>query len=276
MDEPTHCLVLRLAGPLQSWGRQSRFNRRETSTEPTKSGVVGLLAAAQGRRRGDLIEDLLGLRLGVRVDQPGSLLRDYHTVSDYRGGPLLSASVGGKGRQKPTAPAKFTHVTERFYLQDASFVAAVGGPPDVLGALREAVCRPAFPLALGRRACVPTQPVYLVPDAENEDDDHPGLWAGDPMSVLERVNWQAHPARVRGRGLHSTPGPVVDLPVTIDDPDGEDTLFDLPTTFDPKARAFASRRVHHDWVRVPNPHASGQDRDAHHPDPHDPFALLGW
>ena len=42
-------LVLRLAGPLQSWGSSSRFTRRSTEAFPTKSGIVGLLAAAQGR-----------------------------------------------------------------------------------------------------------------------------------------------------------------------------------------------------------------------------------
>ena len=57
-------LLLRLKGPLQSWGDSSRFTRRETRQEPTKSGVLGLLAAAQGRRRGDPIEDLAGLAFG--------------------------------------------------------------------------------------------------------------------------------------------------------------------------------------------------------------------
>jgi CRISPR-associated protein Cas5/CasD subtype I-E len=78
-------LVLRLAGPLQSWGLRSSFNRRETNAEPTKSGVLGLLAAAAGMSREDPLDDLIPLRLGVRVDQTGTLLRDYHTLSDYRG-----------------------------------------------------------------------------------------------------------------------------------------------------------------------------------------------
>ncbi|CAM5729897.1 hypothetical protein SANTM175S_01872 [Streptomyces antimycoticus] len=77
-------LLLRLAGPLQAWGSRSAFNRRETNAEPTKSGVIGLLAAAAGRAREEPLDELLPLRLGIRVDQPGTLLRDYHTVSDYR------------------------------------------------------------------------------------------------------------------------------------------------------------------------------------------------
>jgi len=266
-----YCLVLRLAGPLQSWGTHSRFNRRETSIEPTKSGIIGLLAAAQGRRRQEPIEDLLGLRLGVRVDQPGSLLRDYHTVSDHRGLPLRSASVNGKGRQKPTAPAKFTHVTERFYLQDAVFVAAIGGPVEILAGLRDALRTPAFPLALGRRACVPTQPMLWPPDVEDEHPDRPGMWVGDPTAVLSRVEWLASAERIRQLGRTKTPPAAVDLTVTVDDPDGEDVLMDMPTTFDPKTRSFSARRVHHTWVRVATPF-----RDSQAPDTHDPFALLGW
>lgn len=60
-------LLLQLAGPLQSWGDSSRFVRRETRNEPTKSGVIGMLASAQGRTREDSIEDLLGILRRLRV-----------------------------------------------------------------------------------------------------------------------------------------------------------------------------------------------------------------
>ncbi|MDR2379618.1 MAG: type I-E CRISPR-associated protein Cas5/CasD, partial [Bifidobacteriaceae bacterium] len=108
-------LVLRLAGPLQAWGGPSQGNRRETANAPSKSGVVGLLAAACGTRRSGPIDDLLGLKLGVRIDRPGTVLRDFHTVSDYRGEPLLSAAVNAKGHQKPTTGkdrSRFTRVTQ--------------------------------------------------------------------------------------------------------------------------------------------------------------------
>jgi len=51
---------------MQSWGVESRFVRRTTSPHPSKSGVIGLLAAAQGRRRTDPVEDLLQVSFGVR------------------------------------------------------------------------------------------------------------------------------------------------------------------------------------------------------------------
>lgn len=262
MSDP-RCLVLRLAGPLQSWGLTSRHNRRATAGEPTKSGLVGLLAAAQGRRRNDPIDDLATVVLGVRIDQPGQLRRDYHTVSSLDGRPLLSATVSGKGQQRATTPPKYTHVTERFYLEEAVFVAAVHAPTALLEALQTALRSPAFPLALGRRSCVPTQPLLL---AASDGGLHPGA----PLDVLARVPWQAGPTvrtRMRRNGELSD---TVSLPVVVDDLAGEELRQDAPVSFDPKSRRFTSRRVAQRWVIVDSgAPASGAVR-------HDPFALLGW
>ena len=257
----TSVLVLRLAGPLQSWGSSSQFNRRETDLAPSKSGVLGLLAAADGRRRSDPIEDLLELALGVRVDQPGSLLRDYHTVSDLAGSPLLSAAVNRKGAQKPTSPKKFTHVTQRFYLQDACFVAALEGPKDLVTHLAAVLARPAFPLALGRRSCVPAQPLVL-----RDGDD--AVWRGSLVEVLGRVPWQAGRAAQTRRGSAQ---PTIRLSVTYDDPEGGDVRGDVPVSYDPHRRALSSRRVSSGWVdAVWDPAASAEATVSEH----DPFELL--
>ena len=128
-------LVLRMAGPMQSWGSSSRFTRRSTEAFPTKSGILGLLAAAQGRRRTDPIEDLAQLRVAVRVDQRGELLRDFHTA--HRGNESMPLS-------------------ERYYRADAAFAGFVEGPNDLIDGLSHAILRPAFPLYLGRalRPCL--------------------------------------------------------------------------------------------------------------------------
>lgn len=256
-------LLLRLAGPLQSWGDRSVFNRRETRPEPTKSGVLGLLAAAQGRPRTQSPEDLAELRFGVRVDQPGSLLRDYHTVSDYRGVPLRQAGVNAKGEQKPTSPVKTTHVTHRYYLQDAVFVAAVAGPAPVMTALAEAVRRPAYPLALGRRSCPPTQPLVLKLDER------------DMETALTEYPWQAdHATRQRLRRRHNGElPPRVDLSATLEDPEGTDVAQDVPLSFAPGRRSFATRRVRHTWLATPTAATKASLTPT---SPHDPFALLGW
>ncbi|MBT2234435.1 type I-E CRISPR-associated protein Cas5/CasD [Nonomuraea sp. NEAU-A123] len=260
MSAPQATLALRLGGPLQSWGDRSAFNRRDTRPEPTKSGVLGLLAAASGRAREEPLDDLLGLRLGVRVDQPGSLLRDYHTVSDYRGRPLPQAGVSAKGVQRPTSPAKYTHVTQRFYLQDAVFLAALHGPAALVQTLAEAVKHPAFPLALGRRSCVPTQPLFLA------------IREAPLLEVLRTEPWQATETAqqlyARDRGRPAT----IDVSATIDDPDGPDSLTDVPHSFAPRERRFTSRRIQHLWITLPT--GSAESRDA--VQSHDPFALLGW
>jgi CRISPR system Cascade subunit CasD len=216
-----------------------------------------LLAAAQGRRRSEPIEDLLRLELGVRTDHAGTVLRDYHTVSDYRGEPLLSASVNARGVQKKTSPKKYTAVTERFYLQDAVFIAAVASTDrGVLDGLRDALRRPAFPLALGRRCCVPTLPIVLdFPDRR--------LWQGTPAEVLAHVPW--YPANVRYGS--ETVRTRIRLPITVDDPAGQDMRSDVPVSFDPHRRGFATRRVRHGWVDAP---AAAQPAAI----PHDPFELL--
>ncbi|WP_285472913.1 type I-E CRISPR-associated protein Cas5/CasD [Actinoplanes sp. NBRC 101535] len=249
----SHCLVLRLAAPLQSWGGPSPFNRRDTMPEPTKSGIIGLLAAAQGRRRQDPIEDLLGLSLGVRTDRAGTLLRDYHTASNLDGSPLPSAQTNNRGRQKSTSPAKNTYVTTRFYLQDAVFVAAILGPHPLICDLRNALATPLFPLALGRRSCPPTQPLLLpYPGSQGP------FWPGSLIEVLQTV------PREGGRRGGGQP-----LPATIDDVTGDEVRSDLPRSFDPLHRSYATRTVRHIWVNPPAPTDGGPA-----PDEHSPFAFM--
>ena len=134
-------LILRLAAPLQAWGLDNKFGRRGTMREPTKSGVIGLLAAALGRSRDDDMDDLSSLRFGVRIDQPGQLLRDYHTAS--------------YDKNKPP------YVTERYYLSDAVFVVGLEGNELFLKDLDEALLNPIFPLYLGRRSCPPSGELSL-------------------------------------------------------------------------------------------------------------------
>ncbi|MFE2595736.1 type I-E CRISPR-associated protein Cas5/CasD [Streptomyces sp. NPDC059396] len=80
----SHVLLVRLAGPLQSWGLAGRFARRDTHSRPTKSGVIGLCAAALGLAREEPLGELAQVLFGVRADRPGTPLRDYHTVGGGR------------------------------------------------------------------------------------------------------------------------------------------------------------------------------------------------
>ncbi|MGD0905437.1 MAG: CRISPR-associated protein Cas5, partial [Terracidiphilus sp.] len=51
-------LFLRLESPLQSWGEDSQWSERRTAPDPTKSGIVGLLACALGWNDDEQIRNL--------------------------------------------------------------------------------------------------------------------------------------------------------------------------------------------------------------------------
>lgn len=192
-------LLLRLEGPLQSW------DVRDTQTEPTKSGVVGLLGCALGYPTGDRrLQDELnaGLRFGVRVEHPGRVLEDYQTVTDFlptadgrykHSGVAVGASLD-KIRSDPDArPA--TIVSPRFYLEDAAFLvgleASEAAPPDLLRCCADALQRPAWPLFLGRKACVPTRPLLDdLTDGYNDLESallrHPWSWLGAQGAARRR------------------------------------------------------------------------------------------
>ncbi len=156
----TASVLLRLEGPLQSWGTRSRFPERDTETEPSKSGVLGLVGAALGMPRDDvaLLERLAACQLAVRVDQEGKLLRDYHTV----GGGTFRGKPHGVFDPEGSRQSAGTVLTSRHYLQDASFIVALGYEDATLATLiDEALGAPKWPLALGRRACPPSLPVRV-------------------------------------------------------------------------------------------------------------------
>ena len=77
-----YCLVLRLEGPLQSWGERSHWDYRDTALMPTKSGIVGLIASAFGWGRGDsrIPELAASFDMAIRADRPGELMVDFHTI----------------------------------------------------------------------------------------------------------------------------------------------------------------------------------------------------
>ncbi len=163
----THTLLIRIVGPMQAWGVQSRFNQREILTEPSKSGVIGLLCAALGKPREEcpehaarwpMLDELAALKMAVRVDRPGSMRVDYHTVKD-----LLPADAD---LEKPVDPDREpgklnTNLTYRYYLTDAWFTVALEGERSLLRRIEEAVQNPHWPLALGRRALPLSAPLHI-------------------------------------------------------------------------------------------------------------------
>ena len=148
-------LFLRLEGPMQSWGERARWGVRDTAPEPTKSGIVGLLACALGLSEDDDLRGLTGhIDIGVRCDRPGRRLVDYHTVS----GGVMSAER--KVKRNATTHEPETVVSWRSYLHDASFLVVVQAGEGLIERLAEAVQAPHWPIFLGRESCPPTLPVF--------------------------------------------------------------------------------------------------------------------
>lgn len=167
-------LLLRLAGPMQSWGTQSRFSVRDTGREPSKSGVVGLLCAALGRAREETVDDLAALRMGVRVDREGSMRVDYHTA----GGTHRRGESYGVAKADGSSPGTVT--SRRYYLADADFLVGLEGEQELLARLDQALAEPVWQLSLGRKSFVPGVPIRVAD----------GLRDGDGIeAALARYPW---------------------------------------------------------------------------------------
>lgn len=239
-------LLLRLAGPMQSWGTASRFARRSTDFQPSKSAIIGLIAAAEGRRRVDPIEDLLSLGFAVRVDQAGRLERDFQTAHSLDGRTPMPLST-------------------RYYLADAVFVAAVCGDGGLMEALDQALRRPAFPLFLGRRSFPPAFPLSL------------GVRDSDAFASVQTEPWQARPwwqARTSSNSVelevwadrHLVPTDWPNVAIA--------TVRDVPLSFDPELRSYGWRETARTYCSVPNGAASNAQRVGAS-STHDPLAALG-
>ncbi|MEU6324300.1 type I-E CRISPR-associated protein Cas5/CasD [Streptomyces sp. NPDC047009] len=241
-------LTLQLAGPLQSWGVAARFARRSTENAPTKSGVIGLLAAAVGLDRDDDtgLAELAQLRFGVRIDQPGSRVRDFQTAHHFDTGEAMPLS-------------------ERYYLADAVFVAAVEGAAPLIDQLHTALRAPAYLPYLGRRSCPPSRPLDL--GVHHNAPDLRTVLAAEPWHAAD---WHQRRHRHQSR---------IDLTAHLEAPTtgfgeapGADTLRDQPLSYDPRHRRYALRPVHTTTITVTNPHA--RPREAAPVLAHDPTGHL--
>lgn len=159
-------ILLKFSGPLQSWGTDSHFEVRHTDRHPSKSAVIGLIAACFGYRRKDdtNISKLNDLEFAVRVDQSGKILRDYHIATKYK-------AKGDFDR---------TYVTNRYYIEDATFVVGIGSSDETF--LREvlyAIQNPYFQPFMGRRS-LPVPSDFILGTSEE-----------NVIEALTTLPWQA-------------------------------------------------------------------------------------
>lgn len=204
-------LLLRLAAPMQAWGADSKFETRRTGREPTKSGVIGMIAAAMGIPRNGELKELSCLRFGVRADREGVVMCDFHTA---------------RGNKDP-------YITYRYYLADAVFVAGLESSDiSLLERIQYALEHPVFPLFLGRRSCMPTQPLVL------------GIREGGLEAVFDNEPWYGAPwwSEEKPKELRT----VIECAATDED---AAMVRDVPLSFDPVKRQHGFRAAREYMVK---------------------------
>ena len=223
-------LLMRLEGPMQSWGTQSRFTVRDTGREPSKSGVIGLLCAALGIERNDRerLADLAAMRMAVRIDRPGVILRDFHTA----GGGAWKSRRYGVAKASGATPDTVT--STRYYLSDASFLVALQAEDRaLLEACDRALRMPTWPLYLGRKSFVPGTPVPIPESGIRETDDLMGALSAEPLRLRRRED----------------PGERLRCVMEVDAFEAE-VRRDDPHCFQNGERRFDLRHVEDRWLPV--------------------------
>lgn len=199
-------LLLRFAGPQQSWG-STELSDRNTEPVPTRSGVIGMLAAALGVPRDEWPDWLWATEVWARVDRKGELSTDFHTV----GAPSKEViavrtrhrkAAGGHGDADFIIPlgggsgwklGGGTMVTYRQYLADAEFLIAITHTENKrLDQLSTATRNPTFMTYLGRKSFAPTFPFHL------------GMRDGHPHEILASLPTRSDGRR--GLSLHQLLG----------------------------------------------------------------------
>lgn len=217
MSSDIRFLALRLEGPMQSWGFDSQYNRRNTGLMPTKSAISGMCCAALGLPRGcEAEQEFLSAFKWVKMTAiaiprckksgkslPVRRLQDYHTVQNTR-------TADGK--------TKDCHITHRQYLTDAAFGVVLQGETAYLQKIADALADPVWGVWLGRKTCIPATPVLAGLKETESDALH--LLIGDtrPDSFIRQMEIRNFE-------------------------EGRDSLPDEPVSFASERRLFSPRRV---------------------------------
>ena len=227
-------LALYLRAPLQSWGASSKFGDRGTLDAPTRSGLLGLLAAACGVDKNDEARDrewlarAAKLSVAVLAFRRGDRMPDYHTV-----GARYDKDDPWQKRMIPTTPdgkPRGTDLTHRDYLADSVFGAVLSGDDALVDEMAAGLADPVWGIWLGRKSCIPTEPIFAGV-FESEDAARNAL-AGRLRGSLERGG-----GKVAGDDSTDVAFSVLEARAGEED----ETLLDIPVSFG--RREFHARRV---------------------------------
>lgn len=149
--------TLHLQGPMMSFGDAGFGQLRDAGGFPSRSAVLGIVAAAAGIRRNDerLLELHSKCRVHVAAVRAGSPGVDYHIVRPFRGYEEDSLHL-----QRRPAEDVSSVITYREYLYDAHFIAVVECRDEHYAEwCRTHLRDPLFVSYLGRRSCPPATPL---------------------------------------------------------------------------------------------------------------------
>ena len=227
-------LALYLRAPLQSWGASSKFGDRGTLDAPTRSGLLGLLAAACGVDKNDEARDREWLARAAKISvavlafRRGDRMPDYHTVGAH-----YDKDDSWQKRMIPTTPdgkPRGTDLTHRDYLADSVFGAVLSGDDALVDEMAAGLADPVWGIWLGRKSCIPTEPIFAGV-FESEDAARNAL-AGRLRGSLERGG-----GKVAGDDSTDVAFSVLEARAGEED----ETLLDVPVSF--VRREFHARRV---------------------------------
>lgn len=215
-------LSMRLQGPLQSWGFNSRFSQRKTGLFPTKSAIAGLCCGALGIDRGSDREEaflrqfanidftvvaipriLPNAFSGTKRQVSVSRMRDYHTV---------------QGTRKADGGTKDCQITNREFLTDADFGGVLFGERSLIDMIANALKNPIWGVWLGRKTCIPTAPIFV------------GLYEDDASAFMPLIG---------NRSVHEFAGQSDCRQFQL----AHDSIPDNASNFGTHTRTFLPRRV---------------------------------
>lgn len=228
-------LALYLRAPLQSWGASSLFGNRESLDAPTRSALIGLIAAACGidknnpERERQWLQRASALTLRIYAFRRGERMTDYHTV----GGGFDSDNPWQR-RMIPTkaesGKPRGTDLTKRDYLTDSVFGAVFSGDPALIDEMARGLVNPVWGIWFGRKCCIPTEPVFAgVFDSAADADSS---LAARLRSSLQRAN---------GIIAQSGSDAILFRVVETDYSSSDETLLDIPVSF--SQRIFHARTI---------------------------------
>lgn len=187
-------LLLRLEAPLIAFGGEAIDNLGVIRDFPALSMVTGLLASALGWDRGEGERHnrlQQRLQMGARLEASGSRLTDFQTAQLQANDQGWTTRGVPEGRAGGAGSYAGPHLRYRDYYADTNVLLVLRLEPaqesPILQDLAHALDRPARPLFIGRKGCLPTQ--RLMAGWVEAESVLVALQTATPLSRATRAQW---------------------------------------------------------------------------------------